>query len=117
MAEFESKNVARYPIRGYTSNARRKSICFPCVVPPFLSKEAVGSREMAPVNDGYTSSKIQKALVSCNDAGALVFQAHSQIVGGEIEILMSKTISAGSYLVRILTSDGKNATGQVVVVK
>ena len=32
---------------------------------------------MAPVNDGYTSSKIQKALVSCNDAGALVFQAHA----------------------------------------
>lgn len=63
-----------------------------------------------------TDAKISVEIMNAS-TGASVFQTRSQIVGGEVELQMPKTISAGSYLIRIITSDGKSAAGQVVVVK
>ncbi len=49
--------------------------------------------------------------------GASVFQTHSTIVGGKLDIQLPPSIASGSYLVRIVTAEGERASGQIVVIR
>jgi len=46
----------------------------------------------------------------------LVYATHAEIINDEVEVTLP-SISSGSYLVRITTSNGEMTSGQVVIVK
>jgi hypothetical protein len=110
---LDVSNLAAQPLNAVAENPSNQ-ITIRSIYPDPLYLNTSTSLHL--ILDGISGKDLTIQIIN-TASGALVFQSYSQLNSGELELHVPFNLVSGSYLVKIITSNGKSAAKEISIIR